>query len=76
VRRPAERACFHFILKTLARSRHHRLFLAGYLGVGLAGLARYRRRLLRRGIEILYEDAPDAAVRTLDLREWPVVAAR
>ena len=76
VRRPAERACFHFILKTLARSRHHRLFLAGYLGVGLAGLARYRRRLLRRGIEILHEDAPDAAVRTLDLREWPVVAAR
>jgi len=39
LRHPAERACFHFMLKTLARSRHHRLFLAGYLGVGMAYVA-------------------------------------
>ena len=36
VRSPAERAVFHFVGKTLARSRKHKLLLAAYLGVGLA----------------------------------------
>ncbi|MBM3747355.1 MAG: hypothetical protein FJW34_16335 [Acidobacteria bacterium] len=49
VRRPTERACFHFILKTMARSRHHRLFLAGYLGVGLAYVAEAVVRLVIQG---------------------------
>ncbi len=49
VRRPAERACFHFILKTMTRSRRHRLFLAGYLGVGMAYVADGLVRLVTRG---------------------------
>ncbi len=35
-RSPEERAVFHFILRTLARSAKHRLFLASYLSVGLS----------------------------------------
>jgi hypothetical protein len=36
VRSPVERAVFHFVGKTLARSRKHKLLVAAYLGVGLA----------------------------------------
>lgn len=36
VRRPVERAVFHFISQTIARSMKHRLFLAVYGGVGVA----------------------------------------
>ncbi len=33
---PQQRAAFSFIGKTLDRSRHHKLLLAGYVGIGLA----------------------------------------
>src|SRR5262249_194953 len=36
VKRPAERATAAFIGKTIARSSRHRIFLAGYAGVGCA----------------------------------------
>jgi len=36
VRHPLERASFHFIGQTLARSRRHRLVMATYAGVGIA----------------------------------------
>lgn len=36
LRHPLERACFHFVRKTLLHSRIHRLLLAAYLGVGFA----------------------------------------
>ncbi len=40
VRRPPERAVFHFIGQTLARNSHYQVYLALYLGTGLAlGLA-------------------------------------
>lgn len=36
LRRPFDIACFRFALKTIARSRLHRLALAGFLGFGIA----------------------------------------
>lgn len=36
VRNPLERATFYFVGKTLLRSRKHKLYLAGYAGVGFA----------------------------------------
>ena len=36
VRKPLERASFYFIAKTIVRSARHRLYLSGYVGVGLA----------------------------------------
>lgn len=36
LRRPIERAAFHFTARTMARNRKHRLLLAIYAGVGLA----------------------------------------
>jgi hypothetical protein len=36
LRKPFDRACFHFGMKTLARSPVHRLLLAGFIGLGVA----------------------------------------
>ncbi len=36
LRRPLEQASFHFVAQTVTRSNRHRLFLAGYVGVGFA----------------------------------------
>jgi hypothetical protein len=36
LKRPFDRACFHFGLKTLLRSQLHRLVLAGFVGLGVA----------------------------------------
>lgn len=36
VRHPVEQAAFYFVVKTLARSRKHKLFLIGYAGLGFA----------------------------------------
>ncbi len=36
VRHPLERATFHFVAQTLARSRRHRLVMATYAGLGIA----------------------------------------
>lgn len=36
LRKPFDRACFHFGMKTLARSAVHRLLLAGFIGLGIA----------------------------------------
>ncbi len=36
VRRPAERAVFHFVTQTLARNSHYQVYLALYLGTGVA----------------------------------------
>ncbi len=36
LRRPLERALFHFVQRTMARSRQHRMVLALYGGIGLA----------------------------------------
>jgi len=44
--RPIERAIVLFTARTIARSRHHRLLLAAYGGVGLAVALAYARDLL------------------------------
>jgi hypothetical protein len=36
LRAPVERAVFHFAARTMTRNKKHRLFLAAYLGAGLA----------------------------------------
>ncbi len=36
LRKPRERAAFYFVSKTIARSGKHRLYLAAYVGTGLA----------------------------------------
>ena len=36
VRHPAERAVFHFVTQTLARNSHYQVYLALYLGTGIA----------------------------------------
>ena len=36
IRRPAERAVFHFVTQTLARNSHYQVYLALYLGTGIA----------------------------------------
>lgn len=54
-----ERAVFHFVLRTMTRSRTHRLILAGYMSVALAYLAVGNGGLLEgRGLEKLFR--PDA----------------
>lgn len=44
--RPVERAVVLFTARTIARSRHHRLLLAAYGGIGLAVALAYTRDLL------------------------------
>ena len=44
--RPVERAIVLFTARTIARSRHHRLLLAAYGGIGLAVALAYARDLL------------------------------
>jgi hypothetical protein len=60
LRRPLERALFHFVRNTMARSRRHRLVLALYGGVGVAYVfdsvetaARLGRPLDRPSAELL-----------------------
>lgn len=36
LRRPLERATFYFVVRTIARSGKHRLYIAAYVGTGLA----------------------------------------
>ena len=46
LRRPLDRAILLFTARTVARSRHHRLLLAAYGGIGLAIALAYARDLL------------------------------
>jgi hypothetical protein len=46
VPRPIERAVLLFTARTIVRSRHHRLLLAAYGGIGLAAALAYTRDLL------------------------------
>ena len=55
LRKPAERAVFHFACRTILRSSRHRLYLGAYAGVGLAltlvGIASTILRSTEVGIE-------------------------
>ncbi|HWR50383.1 MAG TPA: hypothetical protein VN428_04720 [Bryobacteraceae bacterium] len=60
VREPGERAVFHFMWRTLTRSRTHRLIFAGYMSLGLTYLAMGNIGLMEgRGAEAFLR--PDAA---------------
>lgn len=41
LRRPFDRACFHFATSTLSRSRPHLLLMAGFAGLGMATALQY-----------------------------------
>lgn len=49
LRGPREQAVFHFIVRSLYRSRQHRLLLALYCGIGLGSMLSALGRLIRPG---------------------------
>lgn len=60
VHEPGERAIFHFMWRTMTRSRTHRLVFAAYMSLGLTYLAMGNIGLMEgRGVEKLLK--PDAA---------------
>ncbi len=66
LRHPLERASFHFILQTIARSRRHRLVLAAYAGVGVA-LALDSLGVLVMGLGRLDQGRPTPALLSIQL---------
>jgi hypothetical protein len=65
VRTPVERATFHFIARTMLRSKHHRLMLAAYVGVGLALIV--QEALTASDTLKFFQYRPDSALATLPL---------
>ena len=65
VRKPAQQAAFHFVAKTMLRSKPHRLILAAYLGVALALVL--DGVLASRDLEQFLQYRPDSALCTMPL---------
>jgi len=77
MRRPLERAIFHFIARTLARSRQHRLLVAIYCGVGLAyTLSAVSRLMHGRNAGRWFQPTPELLGASLDFLFFLLVGLR